>query len=80
MRLELQDGTHDYHNFWDASLEEFGVRIETGHTFESITGILFYSFGNYKLVPRKNDDFVGHVTSVEQDDYMPSKFNLPESI
>ena len=62
MRLELQDGTHDYHNFWDAALENSGIRIETGHTFESITGILFYSFSNYKLVPRKNDDFVGHVT------------------
>ncbi len=69
MRLELQDGTHDFHNFWDASLENTGTRIETGHTFESITGILFYSFSNYKLVPRKNDDFVGHVTDVENVKY-----------
>ncbi|MCB0747881.1 MAG: T9SS type A sorting domain-containing protein [Ignavibacteriae bacterium] len=79
MRLELQDGTHDYHNFWDASLEGKGIRIEAGHTFESITGILFYSFSNYKLVPRKNDDFVGHVTSVKTSEIIPEQFSLNQN-
>ncbi|MCB9250232.1 MAG: hypothetical protein H6613_17615 [Ignavibacteriales bacterium] len=79
MRLELQDGTHDYHNFWDASLEGKGIRIEAGHTFESITGILFYSFSNYKLVPRKNDDFVGHVTSVKTSEIIPEQFSLHQN-
>jgi hypothetical protein len=76
MRLELQDGNHDYHNFWDAELEDTGIRIETGHTFESITGILFFSFSNYKLVPRKNDDFVGHVTDIEETTSLPEYFSL----
>jgi len=79
MRLELRDGTHDYHNFWDASLENSGIRIETGHTFESVTGILFYSFGNYKLVPRKNDDFVGHVTAVTETSIIPKKYSLSQN-
>ena len=79
MRLELQDGTHDYHNFWDAALENSGIRIETGHTFESITGILFYSFSNYKLVPRKNDDFVGHVTDVENVILIPEEYSLSQN-
>jgi hypothetical protein len=79
MRLELQDGTHDFHNFWDASLENIGTRIETGHTFESITGILFYSFSNYKLVPRKNDDFVGHVTDVENSNIIPEEYSLSQN-
>jgi hypothetical protein len=79
MRLELQDGTHDYHNFWDAALENSGTRIETGHTFESITGILFYSFSNYKLVPRKNDDFVGHVTDVENVILIPEEYSLSQN-
>ena len=79
MRLELQDGTHDYHNFWDAALENSGIRIETGHTFESITGILFQSFSNYKLVPRKNDDFVGHVTDVENSNIIPEEYNLSQN-
>lgn len=60
-RLEMQDGTHDYHNFWDASQESEPIRVTVEDTFESISGILFYSFGDYKLVPRKNDDFQGHV-------------------
>lgn len=79
MRLELQDGTHDYNNFWDTSLENTGIRIETGHTFTSITGILFYSFSNYKLVPRQNDDFVGHVTSVKNSEVIPEKFSLDQN-
>jgi Secretion system C-terminal sorting domain len=79
MRLELQDGTHNYNNFWDASQESSGIRIETGHTFESITGILFYSFGNYKLVPRKNDDFVGHVTDVDEVKVVPEKYSLTQN-
>lgn len=79
MRLELQDGTHDYHNYWDTSLESSGIRIETGHKFESITGILFYSFSNYKLVPRKNDDFVGHITDVEKVNIIPETFNLSQN-
>lgn len=79
MRVELQDGTHDYHNYWDEALESEGIRIETGNTFESLTGILFFSFGNYKLVPRKNDDFVGHVTNVEKFDVMPDEYALSQN-
>lgn len=79
MRLELQDGTHDYHNYWDASLENSGIRIETGHKFESITGVLFYSFSNYKLVPRKNDDFVGHVTDVKVEESIPVNYGLSQN-
>lgn len=81
MRLEVQDGTHDYHNFWDTSLESTGIRIRTGDTFESITGILFYSFSNYKLVPRKNDDFFGHtqVTSVDENNGLPEVYSLSQN-
>ncbi|MBK8947102.1 MAG: T9SS type A sorting domain-containing protein [Ignavibacteriae bacterium] len=79
MRLELQDGTHDYHNMWDSALEGKGIKIEAGHTFESITGILFYSFSNYKLVPRKNDDFVGHVTNISQENVVPEVYSLSQN-
>ena len=79
MRLEMQDGTHDYHNLWSNDLEETGSRVETGHTFESITGILFYSFGNYKLVPRKNSDFVGHVTSLSVNETLPIDYTLSQN-
>jgi len=80
MRMETQDGTHSYHNFWDASLENAPNRISTGDTFESITGILFYSFSNYKLDPRKDDDFVGHVTTGINDiEALPTKYELSQN-
>ncbi len=78
-RVEVQDGTHDYHNFWDSSLENTGTRIQEGNTFESLTGILFFSFGNYKLVPRKNDDFVGQVTDINEEVTMPQEFELAQN-
>ncbi len=78
-RVELQDGTHDYHNFWDASLDSTGIRIRTNDTFSSLTGILFYSHGNYKLVPRKNDDFEGHITSAKNEEYIPKIFGLSQN-
>ncbi len=55
-RIELQDGGHTFTNNWDG--------VTAGKTLltqnDSITfaqGIWYYSFGNYKLVPRKNEDF-----------------------
>ncbi len=50
--------------------------IEYRDTVESITGIMYYSFGNFKLHPRNNDDMVnfrggclsqGPATSLEDD-------------
>lgn len=80
MRMETQDGTHSYHNFWDASLENAPNKISTGDTFQSITGILFYSFSNYKLDPRKDDDFVGHVTTgVSDSKSLPIEYNLSQN-
>ena len=38
-----------------------GHSLLAGDTFESISGILTYSFGEHKLLPRAADDFVGHV-------------------
>lgn len=65
-RVELQEGNHPYHNLWNPGLDSIpgNIRIRTGDTFVELRGVLFYSFGNYKLVPRKEDDFIGHSTSV----------------
>jgi len=38
-------------------LDTIPVRLRTGDTLEVVKGILFFSSGNYKLIPRKNDDF-----------------------
>ncbi|MEJ5261920.1 MAG: T9SS type A sorting domain-containing protein, partial [Ignavibacterium sp.] len=66
-RVELQEGNHEYHNLWAAGLDTIpgNIQVLQNSTFEELRGILFYSFGNYKLVPRKSDDFVGYVSDVE---------------
>ncbi len=79
MRVELQDGTHDYHNFWDAALENQPIRIRTWNHFDELRGILFYSFGNFKLVPRTNDDFIGFVTGINNSQELPIKFELSQN-
>lgn len=66
-RVELQDGNHPYHNFWEAGLENLPIRVEQGNKFDELTGVLYFSFSNYKLIPRKEDDFVGYTTSVENE-------------
>ncbi len=61
-RVELQDGNHFYHNAWDSTLFSNNNFIEIkqdGH-LDKLTGIMYYSFSNYKLVPRYNSDFVGY--------------------
>jgi hypothetical protein len=78
-RVELQDGAHDYHNFWDQALDGQPTRVLTGDSFDGITGILFFSFGNYKLVPRKNDDFEGFTTSVDESETLPLQYSLAQN-
>ncbi|MBL1211976.1 MAG: T9SS type A sorting domain-containing protein [Ignavibacteriae bacterium] len=77
-RVELQDGTHNYHNFWDAALENEPNRITTGTTISDLTGIMFYSFGNYKLVPRTNSDF-GVVVDVKDEVVIPEEYSLAQN-
>jgi len=75
-RIALQYGTHDYHNFWFAGMNTIPNYVRQGDTFGSLTGILWYGFSNYKLLPRKNADFVDWVTDVEDDYVVPSEFTL----
>jgi hypothetical protein len=75
-RIALQYGTHDYHNFWFTGMDIIPNYVRQGDTFGSLTGILWFGFSNYKLLPRKNDDFVDWVTDVEYDNVVPSEFSL----
>lgn len=76
-RVELEDGRHDYHNLSDPTRLYY---VKTGSTFDALQGILYYSFGNYKLVPRNNGDFIGfHPVSVEQEDNIPTDFQLSQN-
>jgi hypothetical protein len=78
-RVELQDGTHQYHNYWAVELENEPIRIREGDSFDELIGILWYSFGNYKLLPRKDDDFVGHTTDVNSETEIPNDYKLSQN-
>lgn len=67
-RVELQDGNHKYHNLWDSTFTNNPnlVRVLLGSTTTELAGVLYFSFSNYKLTPRKDDDFTGFVTDVNE--------------
>jgi len=80
LRLELQEGPNKYHNNWTTSLPTHKTtEVKTGYKFDSLTGVLFFSFSNYKLVPRKDDDFVGFQTSVGDDPEFPIEYSLKQN-
>lgn len=65
-RIELEDGNHTFTNNWDGlqNPPQPGYTLLTKNDIISFTeGILYFSFSNYKLTPRKNPDF-GTVTPV----------------
>ncbi len=75
-RVELEDGNHSYHNLSDPFRTYY---IMTGSTFEALSGIMYYSFGNYKLVPRNDDDFVGFTTDVSEGEEIPIEYSLSQN-
>lgn len=81
-RVELQDGNNNYHNLWDSTLvdEPGNVEVNQDASFDVVTGVLYYSFGNYKLIPRTNSDFEGYVVGVEDDNtQMPMEYKLAQN-
>ena len=50
-----------------------------GDTLISLTGILYFSFSNYKIVPRNDADVLRKPTSVSSDDQIPFTFQLAEN-
>lgn len=80
-RVELQDGNHKYHNAWDSTMisNPSYVWVRKGNRFSEINGVLFFSFYNYKLVPRKDNDFVGYVSSSENEAVKPVEYKLEQN-
>ena len=82
-RVELQEGNHNYNNDWDSTLAQNPInkRITTGTTFTSLKGILTYSFSNYKIVPRKDDDFAGYTPTAvnETKPSLPAAYTLNQN-
>lgn len=79
-RVELQDGNHKYHNLWDSTFASNPglVRVLQGSSMTELAGVLYFSFSNYKLTPRKDDDFTGFVTDVNES-YTVSDYSLNQN-
>ncbi len=75
-RVELQDGNHQYHNNWEPGLS--GIQVDSLARFSSITGVLYFSFSNYKLTPRKDADLLGYTTDIK-DNLVPAEFALRQN-
>ncbi|MGA9295525.1 MAG: T9SS type A sorting domain-containing protein [Ignavibacteriaceae bacterium] len=83
-RIEFQDGNHNYNNAWDSTLADNpeNIYVKLGSTFSEIKGILFYSHSYYKIVPRKNDDFIGYMGPTAVNDgisKLPTSFKLDQN-
>lgn len=61
MRVETDDGATTYGS--STTAEKTALKRST--EIKNITGIMYFSFGNYKLVPRTNADIVFGSVSVE---------------
>jgi hypothetical protein len=75
-RVDLEAGNHSYHNLSDPLRS---IYVMTGSTFDAISGLLYYSFGDYKLVPRNDDDFVGFITDVTEGGEIPIEYSLSQN-
>ncbi len=76
-RVELQDGNHQYNNAWEPNLP--GITLKDGDKFTGLKGVLYFSFSNYKLVPRKDDDFEGFTPVSIKDGLNPQSFSLSQN-
>ena len=63
MRVETDDGSSTY----GSSSSTGKTVLARGTGMKNLTGIMFFSFGNYKLVPRTNADIALGSVSIEED-------------
>lgn len=83
-RIELQDGNHDFTNGWDSARANWynpnlpGTLLYQWNGINGLQGVLYYSFGRYKLVPRRNTDF-GNVIGIQNLQESPSVFWLSQN-
>ncbi len=75
-RVELEDGDHSYHNLSDPTRMYY---VQTGNTFDAISGVLYFSFDDYKLVPRNNNDFQGYTTDVSDVVELPTEYSISQN-
>ena len=77
-RVELEDGNHSYQSgTLDTLLSP--IMVELNATFSALKGVMYYSYSNYKLIPRKNDDFVNYATDVAYENNVPKDYSISQN-
>jgi DNA/RNA endonuclease YhcR with UshA esterase domain len=76
MRVELQDGNHNLSN---GATGTQGTLVAIGDSLRYLRGIMYFSFGNYKHVPRKSDDYEFRPNAVAFSPTVPGKFDLSQN-
>ena len=61
-RITLQGGNHTFTNNWDG-VTAGKTLLTKNDSISFVEGILYYSFSNYKITPRRNTDF-GNVVPI----------------
>ncbi|NOS85605.1 MAG: T9SS type A sorting domain-containing protein [Ignavibacteria bacterium] len=83
-RIELQDGNHDKVNGWNRNNANYyntslpGSLLWRWDGISSLQGVLYYAFGKYKMVPRRNNDF-GTVIGVEPINEIATQFWIKQN-
>jgi len=74
-RVELEDGNNSFHN---GSGSPGTILVQQYATFDQLIGIMYYSFEDYKLVPRNDNDFVNY-TDVIDENAFPMSYSLEQN-
>jgi hypothetical protein len=53
----------------EGNMNVTAIEVTQGMSFDTVVGILYYGFGNYNLIPRNNDDFIGSSVTLPATDY-----------
>lgn len=48
-----------------AGLNVAAIQVDTTFNMDALEGVVYYSFGNWKLTPRNNNDFIGLIVGIE---------------
>jgi predicted extracellular nuclease len=62
----------------DGEMDVTPIVVDNTMTFDAIDGILFYGFGNYRLLPRNNNDFMSPSVTLDSISVPTSPIGLDE--
>ncbi len=81
MRVDTGPGTPSWLSTYSVNEADNPVTlIREGTTIDKLRGIMYFSFGNYKLIPRNTDDFVNLVNVTERiAEGVPQSFDLSQN-